>query len=63
MNDYPENNANISEINPVPEITALDLVCPFISGDGNIVNCHGSSCMSWQWVASANDNMGICLML
>lgn len=59
--DLDNNNEEYSDIsqNIVQVDIATGLVCPFISGNGQIVRCVVNGCMAWQWL---NDNTGSCLM-
>ena len=52
--EYPDSSQNIVQVD-----IATGLVCPFISGNGQVVRCVANSCMAWQWL---NDNTGSCLM-
>ena len=57
-NDDDEEYSDISR-NIVQGDIATGLVCPFLSGTGQIVRCFASNCMAWQWL---DDNAGSCLM-
>lgn len=60
-NDF-DDDENIT-FAPVTANTAIGLACPFISGNGNVVNCSAENCMAWHWTNSVNYDMGVCLML